>query len=116
LLPFDFSFSQLSGHVRRDDPMAFFRGELAHDHHDDVLPYPQISIPTGKQLGATEADAPANFIGMGQRFRYPVSVLRQEIRMALGNVTFPLLSQLDYTPQVGTREMGGVAISDGEAE
>jgi hypothetical protein len=66
---------------------------------------PQVSIPPRKQLGAAEPDALADLIRIGQGLCDPLPVLRQQIWMAFGNVTLPLLCQVDIAFQVGTRKL-----------
>jgi hypothetical protein len=77
--------------------------DLADHHDDDMLALPKVSIPPREQLGGPEPNAPAHSIGFGQGFRNPISVLRQQIRMSLGDMALPLLRQLDFTLKVRAR-------------
>lgn len=71
--------------------MALGRVQLAdHDDHY-VFAQANISVPPGEHLGAPEASAPPDLVGLGEGFCNPVSVLGEKIGVTLRDVPLPLL-------------------------
>jgi hypothetical protein len=95
--------------------MAAGRISIADYNHNDVLAASQDGIPAREHSRARESDAATNLIGVNQGFRDQVPVFRQEIRVMLLYVTFPLFCQCYLRAQIWTKELAHRVLSLGLA-
>jgi hypothetical protein len=72
-------------------------GGIGHHNHHDMFASTERRKRTSKESGIPEACATANLVGLGERFCNTRAMLRQEIWMTLGNMSFSLLRQLNLT-------------------
>ena len=91
--------------------MAASRISIADDNHNDVLATSQVGIPAREHSCARESDAATNLIGINQGFRDQVPMFRQEIRVMLLCVTFPLFCQRYLRAQIWTKELAHRIVS-----
>ena len=67
--------------------MSFGRVHLADDDDDHVPAATRIIVPPRKQLGAPEAGAVPNLIGIREGLRNAFMVIGEKVRMSLRDVT-----------------------------
>jgi hypothetical protein len=77
---------------------------LTNDHDDDVLASAQVSISSRKQPGTAEPSASTDLVRNGQGVYDALPMLRQQIWRPFGDVTLPLLCQINLTLQIGARK------------
>jgi hypothetical protein len=65
-----------------------------------MLPGPNLTIPPREQFRTGEPTAGAHLIRVGQCLGNQISMFRQQVRMPLGYMPFPLWRQLDLAFQV----------------
>src|SRR5436309_16079247 len=97
--PFELSRGKGARNIRGDYPVPTGIC-LAHNHDNNVFAAIQIIIPSRKQLGAAEALAPSDLIRIRQCGGEAISVLGQEVRVALGDMMLSLVAQLDLVAQI----------------
>lgn len=85
--------------------MAASSISIADDNHNDVLSASQNGIPAREHTSARESNAATNLIGINQGFRDQVPVFRQEIRVMLRYMTFPLFCQRYLSVQIWTKAL-----------
>jgi hypothetical protein len=85
--------------------MAAAGGGFANDDHDNVFTAANGLEPASEQSGAGETRAAAYLVGINQSVGDALAMFRKQVGMPLGNVPFPLVSQLDLSVQVWALEM-----------
>jgi hypothetical protein len=77
---------------------------LADDNDYDMLAASQLGMPTREQSGRTHAPAAPHLVRIGKRGANAVSILREQVRMALCHVSFAPAAQMHFGLQIGTSE------------
>jgi hypothetical protein len=71
--------------------MTITWGGIAHHDNNHMFASTNGLAPTRKEPGIAEPCAPTHLIGISERLGHTRSMLREQIRMALGDMLFPLL-------------------------
>jgi hypothetical protein len=87
-------------------PSAF----RADDNDDHVFAVFQIRIPSREPPGAAEPFTSADLIGIRERSKHPVAMLREQVRVAFGDMQLALVAQLDLAIQVPAKATSQRAI------
>src|SRR5260370_35352705 len=69
--------------------------------HDDVLTARQVRKPSREQFGGAKASTAAHLIWIRERRENAVSMLREEVRVTLGYMSFALAVQLRHHANTG---------------
>ena len=85
--------------------MAAAGGGFANDDHDNVFAAANGLEPASEQPGAGETRGAAYLVWSNQGVGDALAMFRKQVGMPLGNVPFPLVSQLDSSVQVWTVKM-----------
>ena len=75
---------------------------FTYHHYDNVLAKPDVREPPRKQSCTREAGTHPDLIGIPKGLLNTCPVLRQQVRVSLGNVQFPFFSQFHLTLEVWT--------------
>ena len=77
---------------------------LIDENDYDLLAASQLGMPTREQSGCTHSPATPHLVRIGKRGANAVSILREQVRMALCYVSFALAAQMHFAVQIGTSE------------
>jgi len=84
--------------------MASTPGGVAHHNYHHVLATPKVIIPPGENPCTTHSAAQSHLVWFTEGLTQQIPVLWQQLRVALGDVPFPLLGQVDLSCEKWTRK------------